>query len=166
MRFVIAIIILIFLILGFIALGTKLDNQNANLIDLKNNLMDIKEELQKQNDTLYNAIIDQQKRLDDIFLNSVEKRAVITAYNATIAQTDGNPTITASGQKIREGIVASNCDPFGTKVIIRGKLYEVQDRGAKRHGCNWFDIFMWSMPEAKSFGRRVETVRIIKKEVT
>jgi 3D (Asp-Asp-Asp) domain-containing protein len=43
-------------------------------------------------------------------------------------KTDG---ITASGKSAKDGTVALNWLPFGTKVIIDGKTYTVQDRGAK-----------------------------------
>jgi 3D (Asp-Asp-Asp) domain-containing protein len=39
--------------------------------------------------------------------------------------------ITASGKPAKDGTIALNWLPFGTKVIIDGKTYTVQDRGAK-----------------------------------
>lgn len=63
-------------------------------------------------------------------------------YNAEENQTDGNPYKTASGRIVREGLVANNCLPFGTKIEVEGVgILEVQDRMNSRYGCNDFDVF-------------------------
>ena len=77
---------------------------------------------------------------------------IVTAYTSEESQTDSTPFITASNQKVRDGIVANNCLPFGTKVEIAGKVYEVQDRKNKRYGCEWYDIWFASKKEALEFG--------------
>jgi len=89
-------------------------------------------------------------------------RAVVTAYNPTVAQCDDTPHITASGERAREGIVA--CPiwlEFGTIVEIDGKLYECQDR---MHPKYWyqarFDILMWDYWEAKKWGKQIKVVKI------
>jgi len=43
---------------------------------------------------------------------------VITAYSSTVDQTDDTPFITANGSFVRDGIVANNMLPFGTKIKI------------------------------------------------
>ena len=93
--------------------------------------------------------------------SGVWRIGIITAYNAEKGQTDNSPTITASGQKVREGIVANNCLAFGSKVGIGDKIYEVQDRKNERYGCEYFDIFMNSKQEAINFGIRTEVVAIV-----
>jgi len=90
------------------------------------------------------------------------KKAIITAYSADKHQTDDTPTITASNQKVREGIVANNCLPFGNRVIIGDKIYEVQDRMNPRYGCERFDVFMRDYKSAKEFGVRELPVLVIK----
>jgi len=80
------------------------------------------------------------------------KAGVFTAYTADGAQTDSSPTITASNQKVQEGIVANNCLPFGTKIKLNGKIYEVQDRMHGRYGCDNFDIYMHDYSKAINFG--------------
>jgi len=75
-----------------------------------------------------------------------------TAYNALPEQTDDTPEITASGKRVKEGIVANNCLPFGTKIAVEDQIFEVQDRMNKRYGCNNFDIFMWDYQAAIEFG--------------
>jgi 3D (Asp-Asp-Asp) domain-containing protein len=80
------------------------------------------------------------------------KIGIFTAYNAIAAQTDDNPHITASGMYVAEGIIANNCLPFGTRIEVNNKIYEVQDRMNRRYGCDNFDIFMWDYEEAIEFG--------------
>ena len=103
----------------------------------------------------------------DIIIYEIEKDAVkvisaeVSAYNAEASQTDSSPTITASNKKVRHGIVANNCLKFGSKVVIDGTEYTVEDRMAKRYSCEHFDIFMWSKKEALEFGRKILDVRVV-----
>ncbi len=88
--------------------------------------------------------------------------AVITAYNPVPSQTDSTPDITASGQKVRKGIVA--CPAwlkFGTIVEIDGKLYECQDRMNARYAWkSHFDILMFDYQQAREFGKQIKQVVI------
>ena len=89
--------------------------------------------------------------------------ATITAYTASADETDADFCTSASGMdvcKTSERVVANNCLAFGTKVTIDGVEYTVQDRGAKRHGCQWYDVLMRSKKEARNWGRRVKLVTI------
>ena len=90
-------------------------------------------------------------------MESRDMTGIFTAYTATISQTDSTPTITASNQKVREGIVANNCLPFGTKIKVNNRVFEVQDRMNKRFGCDTFDIYMLDYAEAIDFGRQTLT---------
>jgi 3D (Asp-Asp-Asp) domain-containing protein len=45
---------------------------------------------------------------------------IATTYNAEEAQTDSDPFTMASGKRVYEGAVASNCHPLGTKLKIEG----------------------------------------------
>jgi len=85
---------------------------------------------------------------------SQENVGVFTAYTASVCETDSDPMITASNKKVREGIVANNCLPFGTKIIVNDRIYEVQDRMNERYGCDNFDIYMCDYSDAISFGRQ------------
>lgn len=87
--------------------------------------------------------------------------ANISAYSSTRDQTDSTPFITASNQKVREGIVANNCLPFGTIVKIADKIFEVQDRMNRRYECHYFDVWVSSKNEAKRFGRQITEVKIL-----
>lgn len=92
---------------------------------------------------------------------SLEQTGVFTAYTARVAETDNDPTITASNQVVRKGIVANNCLPFGTKIKVHDTVYEVQDRMNERFGCNKFDIYMCDYYDAINFGRREMQYEII-----
>lgn len=91
---------------------------------------------------------------------------VMTAYSSTRDQTDGDPFTTASGQKVRDGIIAMNGVPFGTKVRIPekfgDKVFVVQDRMAARHGSYRADIWMKTRAAAKQWGVKRVKVEILK----
>lgn len=92
----------------------------------------------------------------------------ITSYNADPVQTDSTPTITASGQDVREGICALSRDiekEFGLKFgdiihIPEFGVFEFQDRMNKRIKRG-VDIFKWDRQEALEIGRREGTIKII-----
>ena len=87
---------------------------------------------------------------------------VITGYSSDPAETDDTPFITASNQKVRSGIVASNDLEFGEYVLINGKSYEVQDRMNKRHQDGEMDIWFETKEEAIKFGRQLVEVYLLK----
>ncbi len=79
----------------------------------------------------------------------------ITAYASDPAETSDHPFITASGEHVRDGIVATNLLPFGTQIKIPAlfgdKIFVVEDRMNKRFG-NTIDIWMTSRLKAIDFG--------------
>ena len=87
-------------------------------------------------------------------LPKVAMFAEVSAYSSTPDQTSGNPFITASGQRVHDGVIANNCLEFGTKVVFEGKEYEVLDRMNRRYGCDNYDIWKNSRSEALAFGRQ------------
>ena len=92
-------------------------------------------------------------------------KMVVTAYSSTVEQTDSTPFITASGQTVRDGIVANNLLSFGTKVRIPSlygnKVFTVQDRMNKRKGDYHLDIWMDSTKEAKNFGSDIVYIEVL-----
>ena len=76
----------------------------------------------------------------------------------------GNPALTASGTYPRDGIVATNFLPFGTKIrvpaLFGSKVFVVEDRMSPKNN-NTVDIFLSSQQEAINFGRRGAYVEII-----
>jgi 3D (Asp-Asp-Asp) domain-containing protein len=97
----------------------------------------------------------------DVKIVSQKRTGVFTAYTACVDETDEDPTITASNQEVRKGIIANNCLPFGTKIKVKDNIYEVQDRMNERFGCNKFDIYMCDYYDAINFGRRELQYEII-----
>ncbi len=86
--------------------------------------------------------------------------AILTAYSSSIDETWGDPYITASGERVRDGIVANNCLPFGTIVEIDGMYFEVLDRKNSRYGCEWFDIWKDGKESALQFGIKRDYIKI------
>lgn len=79
-----------------------------------------------------------------------------TAYNSLSWQTDSTPWITASGTRCKEGTIAANFLPFGTKVLIDGfgdQIFVVEDRMNRRYKKR-IDIWMRKYNDAVKFGKR------------
>jgi 3D (Asp-Asp-Asp) domain-containing protein len=79
----------------------------------------------------------------------------ITAYASVPEETDDTPFTTASGKTVRDGIVASNLLPFGTKIQIPAlfgdKIFTVEDRTSPRFRKT-IDIWMTTPAKAIIFG--------------
>lgn len=79
----------------------------------------------------------------------------VTAYSSTPEETDDTPFITASMTEVRDGVIAANFLPFGTRVIIPeifgDKVLTVEDRMHERK-VNFIDIWMPTKEEAREFG--------------
>ncbi len=90
-------------------------------------------------------------------------RIPLTAYNSEVGQTDSTPFITASGTHVRDGIVAANFLPIGTKVripeLFGNKVFVVEDRMNKRY-WHKMDIWMEHKSDARQFGVQYATVEI------
>jgi len=89
-------------------------------------------------------------------------KVVITAYSSTPDQTDDSPFTTASNKQVRDGIVANNMLPFGTKIRIPSlygdKVFVVEDRMNRKKSNYHIDIWMPDRQSALNFG--VKTVEI------
>ena len=91
-------------------------------------------------------------------------RVVVTAYSSTPEQTDDTPFITASGTRVRDGIVAANFLPMGTKIklpdIYGDRIFVVEDRMHPRK--KWMvDIWFASYTDAKEFGAKTTYVEVL-----
>jgi 3D (Asp-Asp-Asp) domain-containing protein len=79
----------------------------------------------------------------------------ITAYSSTPDQTDSTPFITANGDTVHDGVIASNIFPFGTRLQIPSffgkKIFTVEDRMSSRIK-NTLDIWMPDRQDAIDFG--------------
>ncbi|MDI6785484.1 MAG: 3D domain-containing protein [bacterium] len=88
-----------------------------------------------------------------------------TAYTPSIFECDSSPFITASGRKVRDGMIAVSRDlykilPFGSKVRIKNKIYIVEDLMNKRWKKR-IDFFMWSKESARTFGKRSVVIEVL-----
>jgi 3D (Asp-Asp-Asp) domain-containing protein len=86
----------------------------------------------------------------------------VTAYSSTPEETDATPHITASNTSVRDGILAANFLPFGTRVQIPSlfgdRIFTVEDRMHRRK-TDFVDVWMSSKQEALEFGiTRAEVV--------
>jgi 3D (Asp-Asp-Asp) domain-containing protein len=79
----------------------------------------------------------------------------LTAYSSSPDETDDTPFITASGERVRDGIVATNFLPMNSTIqipeIFGDKVFIVKDRMHHRK-TNFVDIWMPSKEEALEFG--------------
>jgi len=92
-------------------------------------------------------------------------RVIATAYSSTPLQTDSTPFITAAGTWVRDGIIANNYLPMGTRIRIPElygeKIFVVEDRMNQRMGNNQIDIWFSSYHEAKNFGSKKTYIEIL-----
>jgi 3D (Asp-Asp-Asp) domain-containing protein len=108
-----------------------------------------------------------QKRLPAPLPSSWKSRVrvPITAYSSDVGQTDATPLVTASGSRVRDGIVAANFLPIGTKVklpeLYGDKVFTVEDRMNARYG-KAMDIWMPDRASAIRFGRKHVEVVVLK----
>ena len=91
------------------------------------------------------------------------REVIATAYTSSREECDDTPFITASGKKVRWGIIAADKSiPFGTKVYIPyfKQTFVVEDRGGAIKG-NRIDIWMEKKEDAIKFGKRKLVVYIL-----
>lgn len=88
----------------------------------------------------------------------------ISAYSSTVDQTDDSPFITARGTYVRDGIIAANFLPFGTKIkipeLFGDKIFVVEDRMNSRY---WHKIDVWfpERQDALEFGVKTAKIQIL-----
>ncbi len=87
--------------------------------------------------------------------DSSVRKVWVTAYSSTPEETDDTPFTTASMTEVRDGIIAANFLPFGTKVMIPelfgDKIFVVEDRMHKRK-VDFVDVWMADKNAALEFG--------------
>ena len=91
---------------------------------------------------------------------------IVTAYSSTPEETDDTPFVTASGTQTRDGVVASNLLPFGSRIripeIFGNKIFTVEDRMNKRMDDFQIDIWFPSSYQAHLFGVKYTYIETIK----
>lgn len=100
----------------------------------------------------------------NVSIPTVTKTLWVTAYSSTPDQTDDTPFITASGKRVRKGIVAINGLPFGTRIkipdLFGDKVFVVEDRMHRRKKQN-IDVWMPTREQALEFGRQKAVIEIL-----
>ncbi len=111
---------------------------------------------------------EKQKQLEEERLNQEPAATVYmmaSAYNSVPGQTDGSPFRTASLTQTREGVIASNYFPIGTKLRIPDhfgdQVFRVEDRMNPRY-TKTLDIWMEEVSDAKQWGRRHIKVEVVR----
>lgn len=93
-------------------------------------------------------------------------KMAITAYSSTVEQTDSSPFVTASGSTVKDGTVANNLLPFGTKIrvpeLYGDKVFTVEDRMNRKKGNYHLDIWFASTHEAQHFGSTITYIEVLK----
>lgn len=89
-----------------------------------------------------------------------------TGYSSTPDQTDDTPFITASGETVRDGIIAANFLPFNTRVqlpeLFGDKIFIVKDRMHPRFDSGRIDIWFADRDLAKHFGVKEVAAIVLK----
>ena len=92
----------------------------------------------------------------------------VTGYSSSADETDDTPFITASGEWVKDGIVATNFLPFNTKIkipeIFGNKIFVVKDRMNRRF-TDKMDIWFASKDLAKQFGKKKLQVQVIEETI-
>jgi 3D (Asp-Asp-Asp) domain-containing protein len=92
-------------------------------------------------------------------------KVVVTGYSSTVWETDETPELTASGSTVREGIVANNGLPIGTKIKIPelygDKIFVIEDRMNPRVGPYHIDIWFPDYSQAKNFGAKRTYIEVL-----
>ena len=88
--------------------------------------------------------------------------AIITAYCSCKKCCNKNDGITASGTVAKQGrtIAAPKEYPFGTKIIIDGIEYTVEDRGGAIKN-NKFDLYFESHQKALNWGKKTMEITVL-----
>lgn len=99
----------------------------------------------------------------DVPGKKVYKNVPVTAYSSTPDQTDSTPFITASGTHVRDGVLAANFLPIGTRVkipeIYGDKIFIVEDRMNARYRVR-ADIWMETREVATKWGIKYVTLEV------
>jgi len=92
-------------------------------------------------------------------------QVVITAYSSSPLETDDTPFVTAAGTLVKDGTVANNKYPLGTKIRIPGlygdKIFVIEDRLHWSKGGYQVDIWFPSRQDALNFGAKRTYIEIL-----
>lgn len=147
--------------------GTPIDQSNLDSIYSPLNLLNpIEIQINHKNLPIGDSLVESPA------VHSVRKQVSskisvwATAYTSDPGETDDTPFITASGSIVRDGIVASNFLPLGTKLMIPkyygNKEFVVEDRMNSRYNDQpIIDIWFDEKTDAKMFGKRMVVIELL-----
>lgn len=108
-----------------------------------------KEEREQEIDKIIennNEIVEDLNKQIDNYKNQIDKMKILTStisYYTNCPEENSGYTTTCTGAEPKNGMVASNYWPLGTKIIIDGVQYTVADRGGSSFdNPNRFDVFV------------------------
>lgn len=151
------------LIAGMILLvgtaGYEVAVRQAYVVDKETHKENVALTIQIQ--ALQNEVVELQAALDETRVI----HATLTAYSPEQGQTDEDPFVTASMERVQEGRVAVSRDlfyngwVFGRRIYIEGKgIFIINDLMHARK-TNQIDVFHFSTTKAKEFG--VQHARVV-----
>ncbi|WP_293912202.1 hypothetical protein [Deinococcus sp.] len=105
--------------------------------------------------------------------NGARRTVSATAYSSDVGQTDNSPFVTATGTRVRPGVIALSRDllrtfPYGSRVtiqdaggVLNGRVFIVEDTMNARLR-NTIDVWMGSRRQAYQWGRRTVTITAVR----
>lgn len=145
---------IIILIGGYIYSSNKyikeLENKN-DILEIKiekiKKEIDSKTKIINQKNKIIKELEEENKKLEEEnkkLKNEIGKaQEFILTFYTTLPQENGGYTTTCLGEELRNGMVASNVYPLGTKIKINGKIFTVSDRGGKNfNNYNRLDVLV------------------------
>jgi len=92
-------------------------------------------------------------------------KVVATGYSSSPWETDDTPFLTAACTMVREGVVANNLLPFGTKIRIPdlygSQIFVIEDRMRWDRSNYQIDIWFPSHQEAENFGAKITYIEVL-----
>jgi 3D (Asp-Asp-Asp) domain-containing protein len=96
----------------------------------------------------------------DAGIELARRTVSMSAYTASVDETDSTPCHTANGDDIcdpnKDLTAAMNDVPFGTKIYVPAldKTFRINDRMNRRYDSNYMDIHVKTKADAFKFGRQ------------
>lgn len=118
----------------------ELSNKNKTIKDYQNKEKTKNkqiENLEKENKELKENVNKLKQRNEELPTSSIKSnkpasgrtQEITLSFYSTLASENGGYTTTCTGAPLKNGIVASNYYPLGTKININGQVFTVADRG-------------------------------------
>ena len=132
--------------------------QKLNNLEEKNDKLEIKtqqlnksldgkakdlKKAKKELETKQKQIEELEKEKEKLKKNLGRAQDFILTFYTSLPEENGGYTVTCQGKELKNGMVASNIYPLGTKIRINGKIFTVSDRGGKNFNhSNRLDVLV------------------------